>query len=134
MIATYINAVSIIIGSLLGLLIRGRLSEKFKEVVFSASGLVTLTIGLSMAMQTGSYLVLLFSLVLGGFIGYLIGIEDGILRFGDWIEKRSSRKVSSEGRHRRIGLCQGFPQFICSVLFRSHGRGRFDKCGNGGRL
>ena len=111
------NAVSIIIGSLLGLLIRGRLSEKFKEVVFSASGLVTLTIGLSMAMQTGSYLVLLFSLVLGGFIGYLIGIEDGILRFGDWIEKRSSRKVSSEAVTGGSDFAKGF--LNSSVLFCS---------------
>ncbi|MBN2859779.1 MAG: DUF554 domain-containing protein [Sphaerochaetaceae bacterium] len=117
MIATYINAVSIIIGSLLGLLIRGRLSEKFKEVVFSASGLVTLTIGLSMAMQTNSYLVLLFSLVLGGFIGYLIGIEDGILRFGDWIEKRSPKKVSSEAAIGGSDFAKGF--LNSSVLFCS---------------
>ncbi len=117
MIATYINAVSIIIGSLLGLLIRGRLSERFKEVVFSASGLVTLTIGLSMAMQTESYLVLLFSLVLGGFIGYLIGIEDGILRFGDWIEKRSSRNVSKESVAGGSDFARGF--LNSSVLFCS---------------
>ena len=117
MIATYINALSIVIGSLLGLLIKGRLSEKFKEVVFAVAGLVTLTIGLSMAMETGSYLVLLFSLVFGGFIGYMIGIEDGILSLGDWIEKRSMKKVSREGHTGGSDFAKGF--LNSSVLFCS---------------
>ncbi len=117
MIATYINALSIVIGSLLGLLIRGRLSEKFKEVVFSVAGLVTLTIGLSMAMETGSYLVLLFSLVAGGFIGYMIGIEDGILSLGAWIERRSMKKPQGEHVSGTSNFAKGF--LNSSVLFCS---------------
>jgi len=91
MIATYINSLAIIIGSLLGLLVGSRLKDQFKDVVFASSGLVTLVIGIQMALQTQSYLVLLFSIVIGGFVGYGIGIEEGILRLGDWMEKRSGR-------------------------------------------
>jgi uncharacterized membrane protein YqgA involved in biofilm formation len=89
MIATYINSIAIIIGSLLGLLVGSRLKEQFKEVVFAASGLITLVIGIQMALETKSYLVLLFSIVIGGFIGYGLGIEKGILRLGDWMEKKT---------------------------------------------
>ena len=92
MIATYINGIAILLGGVLGLLIGRKLSEQFKEVVFASAGLVTLTIGIKMALQTESFLVLLFSMVLGGLIGYIVGIENGILKAGAWLEKLAIRK------------------------------------------
>jgi uncharacterized membrane protein YqgA involved in biofilm formation len=80
----------------LGLLIGSKLSEQFKEVVFASAGLVTLVIGIKMALETGSFLILLFSMVLGGLIGYIIGIEKGILKAGSWIEKLSFRRNSNK--------------------------------------
>lgn len=91
MIATYINSLAVILGSLLGLLVGSRLKEQFKEVVFASSGLVTLVIGVQMALQTRNFLILLFSVVAGGFVGYMLGIEDGILRLGDWMERKTGR-------------------------------------------
>ena len=98
MIATYINGIAILLGGVLGLLIGSKLSEQFKEVVFASAGLVTLVIGVKMALETGSFLILLFSMVLGGLLGYIVGIEKGILKAGSWIEKLSSRKKSKEER------------------------------------
>jgi len=97
MIATYINSLAIIVGSLLGLLIGTRLKEDFKQVVFASAGLVTIVIGIQMALQTQSYLVLLFSIFVGGLLGNLIGIEDAILRLGDWMEKKTGRTNPSLG-------------------------------------
>ncbi|MFA6840086.1 MAG: DUF554 domain-containing protein [Sphaerochaetaceae bacterium] len=94
MFATYFNCIAVIIGSLLGLLLRSRIRDEFKSVVMSSSGLVTLVIGMSMALGTNSYLILIFSVVIGGFVGYALHIEDGILRLGDWMDRRTSR-VSS---------------------------------------
>jgi uncharacterized membrane protein YqgA involved in biofilm formation len=94
MFATYFNCVAVIIGSLLGLLLRTRIKDDFKSVVFACSGLVTLVIGVSMALKTGNYLILLFSLVIGGFCGYALHIEDGVLRLGAWMERKTSRRAS----------------------------------------
>ncbi len=93
MFATYFNCMTVIIGSLLGLLLRTRIKDDFKSVVFACSGLVTLVIGVSMALGTGNYLVLLFSLVIGGFCGYALHIEDGVLRLGSWMERKTSRRT-----------------------------------------
>lgn len=90
MFATYFNCITVIIGSLLGLLLRTRIKDDFKSVVFTCAGLVTLVIGISMALETGSYLILLFSLVIGGFCGYALRIEDGVLRLGSWMERKTS--------------------------------------------
>ena len=59
MFATYINCLTVILGSLLGLFLKNRLKSSYKEVVFTSSGLITLVIGISMAMQTGSFLILI---------------------------------------------------------------------------
>ncbi len=117
MIATYINGIAILIGGILGLLIGKRLSEQFKEVVFASAGLVTLVIGVKMALETGSFLVLLFSMVLGGLIGYVLGIEKGILKMGSWIEKLSRRKGGKEDDEHTSLFAVGF--LNSSVLFCS---------------
>jgi uncharacterized membrane protein YqgA involved in biofilm formation len=115
MVATYINSIVVVIGALIGLLIGTRLTDQFKQVVFASSGLVTFVIGIQMAMQTQSYLVLLFSIVVGGFAGYILKIEDHILKLGDWMERRTSKNGSkaSEGSL----FARGF--LNASVLFCS---------------
>lgn len=118
MIATYINSLAVIIGSLLGLLVGSKLKEQFKEVVFASAGLVTLVIGIQMALQTKSYLVLLFSIVVGGFAGYLAGIENGILRLGDWMERKTRKGlVSTDSVSGGSLFARGF--LNSSVLFCS---------------
>lgn len=115
MIATYFNALMVIVGSLLGLLVKNKLKASYQEVVFTSSGLVTLVIGISMAMQTGSYLILLFSVVIGGFVGYALRIEDGVLALGTWMERRLSRERGNAESARNFAL--GF--LNASLLFCS---------------
>lgn len=96
MFATYINCLTVILGSLIGLFLKNRLKDSYKDVVFTSSGLITLVIGISMAMQTGSFLILIFSTILGGFVGYALSIEDGVLSLGTWIESKLGKKHGSE--------------------------------------
>ena len=115
MFATYINCLTVILGSLIGLVFKNRLKDSYKEVVFTSSGLITLVIGISMAMQTGSYLILIFSTVLGGFVGYALSIEDGVLSLGTWIESKVGRQHGSEQAATNFAL--GF--LNASLLFCS---------------
>ena len=118
MIAIYINCIAIIVGTLIGLLIGSRLKEGFKEVVFASSGLVTLVIGIKMALETQSFLVLLFSVIVGGLVGYILGIERGILRLGEWMERKSSRSKGETVKEGEGSLfARGF--LNSSVLFCS---------------
>jgi len=115
MFATYINCLTVILGSLLGLFFKNRLKSSYKEVVFTSSGLITLVIGISMAMQTGSFLILIFSTVLGGFVGYALSIEDGVLSLGTWIESKLGKKHGDEQAAKNFAL--GF--LNASLLFCS---------------
>ncbi len=105
MFVTFINAFSVVLGGLAGLALRKHISENFKEIVMISAGLVTLILGLAMCMNTeAETLPLLFSLIIGGFVGYAIKIED---------------KVASIGRDNGSGSSIGIGFLNSSVLFCS---------------
>jgi len=74
-LGTLFNAITVIVGSILGLLIKKRLPKRFVDIVFMALGLFTLILGIMMALQAKEWLLMVFSLVLGGLLGEWIQIE-----------------------------------------------------------
>lgn len=92
MIATYINCLTVLIGSLIGLVFKKRIRDDLKTVVFSAAGIISLLVGFSMAFRTESYLLMLLSIAIGGVIGYLLDIEGKIIALGGFFERFTGRK------------------------------------------
>jgi uncharacterized membrane protein YqgA involved in biofilm formation len=89
---TLVNTATVIIGSLIGLAIGSRFTEKIKTIVLQALGLCTLLIGMKMAFKTDNILLVIGSLALGGIVGELLKIEDGLEKIGEMIKS----KVKSE--------------------------------------
>ena len=96
MIATLINAAAVILGGVLGLVIGRRVREGSgtQEIVFDGIGIVTLIIGVMMALQTQRILYLALSLVFGGLLGHGIGIEAAISRLGRRLHALGKRRTS----------------------------------------
>ncbi|MCF6365672.1 MAG: DUF554 domain-containing protein [Bacteroidales bacterium] len=88
MTGTIINIIAVIIGSGIGLLLKTKLPKRIVLTVFQGLGLFTLFLGFVMAMKTGSYLILVFSLVIGGIIGEALNIEKFTERQADAIKKK----------------------------------------------
>lgn len=84
----------------MGLLIGARFSEKIKNIVMHALGLSTLLIGLKMAFRTESILLVIGSLALGGIIGELLRIEEGLESLGEFLK----RKVKSRSGNFVLGF------------------------------
>jgi uncharacterized membrane protein YqgA involved in biofilm formation len=76
MIGTWINVGTILLGSLIGYLSGRRIPERMNRLVMSAIGLVTLVVGVKLAIETQNVLVLLLSLLLGGVLGTVLRIEE----------------------------------------------------------
>ena len=74
MIATIVNAVLVIIGSILGLLLKNRMSERISNAIFSGLGLCVAVIGISGAIGTEDMLCVIICMVVGIVIGFLIGV------------------------------------------------------------
>ena len=118
MLAVLINCATVIVGSLLGLLVGKHLKEGFKEVVFVCSGLVTIVMGIQMALGSTNFLALLLALLIGGAIGYLLKIEEAILSLGNKMGS-IGKKEAAEGENPSFG--KGF--LTASVLFCSGAMG-----------
>jgi uncharacterized membrane protein YqgA involved in biofilm formation len=89
---TIINVITVLIGSGLGLLLRNRLSDAYKSLILQGVGILTLVIGMQMALKTENILILLISVILGGITGQLLRFEEKIDSFADSVKNKFARK------------------------------------------
>lgn len=93
-LGTFYNALGVVFGGLLGLLIGQRLSEDFHETLLKVTGVAVFVLGIAGALEKmlvvhGSHveshgsMMLILSLVIGTVIGELLKIEEGFERLGD---------------------------------------------------
>lgn len=104
-LGTIANCATIIIGSLIGMLIKGGLSKRFEETIFSAVGLSVMFIGLGGALSglltiskstlsTQYTMLMVLSLVLGALVGEALNIENGLEHLGVWIKRKMPEKLA----------------------------------------
>ncbi|ROR02995.1 DUF554 domain-containing protein [Desulfosoma caldarium] len=82
MLGTVLNVSTVVVGAALGSLLGARLSEKTQHTVMSGLGLVTLVVGMQMALQTRNILLVLGGILLGGLLGEGFRLQDGLERLG----------------------------------------------------
>jgi len=92
LLGTAANVAAIVLGTLVGLLLRQRLPQRITTISTQGLGLVTALIGAQMMMHTQNVLIVLVSIVAGGVVGELVRIEARLDAFGARIEKRFSRQ------------------------------------------
>lgn len=96
MLGTIVNAIAIIAGSLIGLLVKGGLPERISQTVMQGVGLCVALIGVSGALEGTDYLMkIILFIVAGSLIGAWIDIEQKLEKLGDHLEKRFSKSGSS---------------------------------------
>lgn len=91
MIGTLINVAAVIAGSTLGLLLKRSFRQSMADVVMQGLGLCVILIGLSGALKTNNVLLMILSVVLGGVIGSLIGIEKRLNDLGEFAQRKLVR-------------------------------------------
>ncbi len=96
MIATLVNCVAVIIGSLIGLILHTKINESFKRVVYVGAGMISLILGIKMGLVTSRIVFMALALIAGGILGEWWNVEGGILRFGDFLKKRFAKKESGK--------------------------------------
>jgi uncharacterized protein len=92
-----INTLTVLAGSGLGLLVGGRLPEQVKKIVLTGLGLSTILIGLQMSLHTQKLILVVGSLVSGGIIGQLIGIEEWLERMGEKLRRKFESSRAGDG-------------------------------------
>jgi uncharacterized membrane protein YqgA involved in biofilm formation len=85
---TLLNAAAVLFGTTVGTLLGDRLPARVRDIALQGIGLVTLLIGTQMALQAQNLLIVLASMVLGGALGEVLRIEDGLDALGRSLERR----------------------------------------------
>jgi uncharacterized membrane protein YqgA involved in biofilm formation len=75
----------------LGLLLRGGMPERFKQILLQAVGLAVVIVGLKGALGTDAIMVVVISMAVGGLMGEAIGIEAALERLGKFVEARFAK-------------------------------------------
>lgn len=87
LLGTLVNAAAIIVGSLLGLLLK-RIPESIRKTVMQGIGLAVVVLGLKMALGTENILLVIVSIVVGAIVGEWIKIDHGLNLAGKWLEQK----------------------------------------------
>ena len=122
MFGTIVNVVTVILGGLLGILLKKRIKSEIMENVMKAEGVAVLIIGMNGVLtnmlsvgedgkisESGG-LVLLISLALGAFLGEILKLDSRINSLGKKIEN----KVKSDGFSK--GLVSAFVIFCVGSM------------------
>jgi uncharacterized protein len=109
---TFINVGAILAGTLVGVLVGGRMPEGIQRRVLAGLGLVTLVIGMDLALawRDTSPLYVLGGVLLGGMAGEALRIEARLQDVGDRIQRRVA-----EARGSSSPVSEAF--FTASLLF-----------------
>ena len=84
-LGTIMNCAAIVVGSLIGVVLKRGLPEKWQQTMMSGIALCIVGIGLQMAMKTNNIIITIISLVIGAMLGEGIDIEQKMNRLGDWV-------------------------------------------------
>ncbi|MBP1153723.1 MULTISPECIES: DUF554 domain-containing protein [unclassified Paenibacillus] len=93
---TIINALAIIAGGLLGSLVLPRISEGIRNTVMQGLGISIAVLGITMALKSENFLIVIISIVVGGIIGEVMRIEYRLNQLGLWVEKQFHREEKAD--------------------------------------
>jgi uncharacterized membrane protein YqgA involved in biofilm formation len=88
LLGVIVNTLAIIVGASLGQVFT-RISQEMKETVMKAIAIVIIVLGLDMAFKSVSFLIVLFSLAIGGVLGEWLRLEHRLEQLGAWIERKA---------------------------------------------
>ena len=125
-LGTLVNVLTVLIGTVIGVLLGHRLAQRTRDVVTDGLGLVTLLIAaLSAASiadpawaaavgKSAPMLIVLASLVVGGVVGSLLRIEERLESFGSWLQHRLQARAG--GREESADRQRFIEGFVSSSL------------------
>ena len=103
--------------SVIGIIFSKRISDNLSRVVQTGSGVVTMVIGIEMALAYENIIFLAMAIIAGGILGSWMDIDGKILLLGDALGKLVLRKKHSQGQQEQGSSNFAYGFLNASVLF-----------------
>ena len=110
MTGVFANTLTVIIGSLIGLIFKKGIPEKVSSAVMTGLGLCTVYIGIDGALSGENVLITIAAMVIGSIIGTIIDIDLAINNLGTWVENHFPKEKDGQ-----VSITEGF--VTASLLF-----------------
>lgn len=95
-LGTIVNAIAVIVGASLGLLLKKALPKKLGEALVAGVALCVLYIGIEGSLKCKNPLVMIISMVLGTVVGTLLDLDGKIHRLGEKVEKKFDKNANGK--------------------------------------
>jgi len=109
MFGVIINTITVLLGSLCGLLFKKGIPTRITDALMTAIALCTVYIGIDGALNGQNPLILILSMCIGVIIGELLNLDDKLNRLSFMVEKRFPANNGN------VSIAQGF--MTASLLF-----------------
>ncbi|MDR0645377.1 MAG: DUF554 domain-containing protein [Treponema sp.] len=117
MLGPVVNALTIVVCSLLGCFIVRGIPFRFEEIVKKGMGLAIVYLGIKGAMENRYVLLLIMSMVIGAVIGELVNIDRLMNSLGRWAGNQffSKKETETQRSEKQETFAKGFVS--ASILF-----------------
>lgn len=107
---TIVNAIAVVVGSSIGLLLKKGIPERFSDSIMKAVALCVIYIGIDGVLKGENVLITIISMVVGVILGEALKLDDRINSLGKKLEEKVSTGNVAEG-----SIAKGFVS--ASLLF-----------------
>ena len=109
MLSVIVNTLTVIVGSLLGMLLKRGVPKRITDVLMDGIGLCTVAIGVEGVMKGTNDLVMILSICFGAIIGTLLDLDGKLTKLSEWVERKFPQREGS------VPVAVGF--MTASMLF-----------------
>ncbi len=92
MLGAIVNTATVLIGGLLGLLLKKGISERFSNIIMKGIALCVMYIGISGSLTGSNVIISIICVVLGAIIGEALRLEDRVTALGDKLQAKFQKK------------------------------------------
>lgn len=121
-LGTIVNSAAIFVGSLLGILLKRGLPERWQQTIMSGIALSIVIIGVQMALKTNDIVIVIISLALGSVIGEIMDIEKRLENLGGKIgslltggNKTAADSIAEGFVNASVLFCSGAMSIVGSI-------------------
>jgi uncharacterized protein len=91
MFGVLVNALSVVAGSLVGVVLKKGIKDKYTQTIIQGLGLAVVALGIMGSLEANNMLVVIVSIAIGSIIGEWIDIEKLLENLGDKIQSKVSK-------------------------------------------